>query len=86
MGQTRAFNEVKALLNRLDRSIDEAREKRLTGDRPAAAPVQSAPATPPPQPVQSVMPSPPPPPAKVSGPYGRARPLRPSGNTPGWRS
>lgn len=30
-----AFNEVRAILGKLDRSIDEARSKRLEPDRPA---------------------------------------------------
>jgi hypothetical protein len=30
----RAFNQVKEILGKLDRSIDQARERRLHGDRP----------------------------------------------------
>lgn len=33
----RAFNQVKAILSKLDRSIEEARRKRLTGESPAPA-------------------------------------------------
>lgn len=32
----RAFNQVKEILGKLDRSIDQARQKRLHGDEPAA--------------------------------------------------
>lgn len=33
----RALKQVKEILGKLDRSIDQAREKRLHGDRPQAA-------------------------------------------------
>jgi hypothetical protein len=37
----RAFNQVKAILGKLDRSIDEARERRLgKDDEPKTAPEQ----------------------------------------------
>jgi hypothetical protein len=39
-----AFNEVRAILGKLDRSIDEARSKRLEPDHPVRRdPVQSTP-------------------------------------------
>jgi hypothetical protein len=34
----RAFNQVKEILGKLDRSIDQARQKRLHGDEPEATP------------------------------------------------
>ncbi|MGV6815155.1 MAG: hypothetical protein ACWA5W_09135 [Phycisphaerales bacterium] len=35
--QSNAFNEVRAILGKLDRSIDEARTRRLEPDQPAHA-------------------------------------------------
>ena len=35
MGSSKSFDQVKAILGKLDRSIDEAREKRLHGDHVA---------------------------------------------------
>lgn len=44
--QTNAFNEVRAILGKLDRSIDEARSRRLEPDLPAGrdstSPAQTA--------------------------------------------
>ena len=65
----KAFDEVKRLLGRLDRNIDEARTRRLgPEDEPPAKPAAS------PRPIgQSA------PPAPVSpsrSKYGRAKPLR----------
>lgn len=92
-GQTRAFNEVKALLNKLDRGIDEAREKRLEGDReeppvarPTSAPsvqdqyiggLPSTPAAPVPTSENE--------PSKPASPFGRARPIRQNPPNAGWR-
>ncbi len=61
----RTINQVRAILNKLDRSIDEAREKRTHVPPPAppvplVAPVQAAP-TPAPSPSTSQ--------------YGRAQPM-----------
>jgi hypothetical protein len=64
----RSFNQVRAILNKLDRSIDEAREKRL---QPAAPPPAA------PQSFAAVPAAPKPAPAPVpASQYGRAQPLR----------
>ena len=61
----RTLNQVRAILNKLDRSIDEAREKRTHVPPPAppplAVPVQAAPAP-------AASPS--------TSQYGRAQPLK----------
>jgi len=78
----KAFNEVRAILGRLDRSIDEARSKRLGPNDPdpvdRVEPAQRT--TPPEHPPQATRPAPLPPgvapaPARRSQ-YGRAKPLR----------
>ncbi len=93
-GPTRAFNEVKALLNKLDRSIDEARSKLLAPeDEPEAKPETASPEQVRPASqtngsnvIVGATPNPAPQPAKPSGPYGRARPLRPNpSNQADWR-
>jgi len=63
----RTLNQVRAILNKLDRSIDEAREKRThvpppTPPQPPVAPI-SAPAAVAPQP------------APTQSQYGRAQPM-----------
>ncbi len=82
--QGRAFNEVKELLGKLDRSIDAARSRRLHGDRPDPAPPPShEPPAPTPRPQHSVVN----PPRPGASKYGKAKPLRPqNGETPRWRS
>lgn len=62
----RTISQVRAILNKLDRSIDEAREKRT---QPPAPPVHQAPqpAPPPPAPQQQAAPT---------SAYGRAQPLQ----------
>lgn len=91
----RTINQVRSILGRLDRSIDEARDRRLNGRtedaeatdagrEPAAStePVDNAP---------PALPSPeaPPPvgPARATpkppSPFGRAKPLRKSGTDDG---
>ncbi|MBX3364155.1 MAG: hypothetical protein KF866_05255 [Phycisphaeraceae bacterium] len=95
-GPTRAFNEVKALLNKLDRGIDEARVKRLApahGDSQPKANAETTPAAPPTsaQPSGSTIIGGPPqnpasPANKPTSAYGRARPLRPGPtNQADWR-
>ncbi|MBS0189917.1 MAG: hypothetical protein U0573_00175 [Phycisphaerales bacterium] len=72
MGPTeKSFNQVKAILGKLDRSIDEVRAKRTTGDHftPAPVPAQIAPA--PARVAESQV--------RQNSPYGRATPL-PFGN------
>lgn len=46
---TNAFNEVRAILGKLDRSIDEARSKRLEPDQPARREPAPNPAKPDPE-------------------------------------
>ncbi|MEQ8770162.1 MAG: hypothetical protein RIB60_06605 [Phycisphaerales bacterium] len=73
----KAFDEVKRILGRLDRSIDEARTKRLGPDEPPA-PRRSEPARDdqtiggPPVAPKAPLPAPQRRPSK----YGRAKPLR----------
>jgi hypothetical protein len=72
----RTINQVRAILSKLDRSIDEAREKRT---QPPPAPVQAAPA-PAPAPISptQLIGGPPKqahPPAAPRSPFGRAQPL-----------
>lgn len=75
----KAFNEVRAILGRLDRSIDEARSKRLGPDAPDAEPHDEIPEQASARPEPS-RPAPLPPgvaPAPVRrSQYGRAKPLR----------
>jgi hypothetical protein len=73
----RTINQVRAILSKLDRSIDEAREKRT---HPAPAPVAAAPVPPPPpiSPNQLIGGTPKPAPAVPAAPrspFGRAQPL-----------
>jgi len=72
MGPTeKSFSQVKAILGKLDRSIDEVRARRTTGDLkpfpvPPAAPAPLiAPATRTPEPPSN----------RQNSPYGRATPL-----------
>ncbi|MBY0111993.1 MAG: hypothetical protein K2Y21_04165 [Phycisphaerales bacterium] len=68
MGPTeKSFNQVKAILGKLDRSIDEVRARRQTGDtRPFPVPQPAAaPAAPAPRPAEN----------RPNSPYGRATPL-----------
>lgn len=75
MGPTeKSFNQVKAILGKLDRSIDEVRARRTTGDHgpfPVPTPA-AAPLIPPPARIAES-------PARQNSPYGRATPL-PFGN------
>lgn len=94
MTSERTISQVRAILNKLDRSIDEARERRT---HPAPAPVRDAAPQPRPQPVapptdNSLIGAPPSAPASTTAPgrnaspFGRAQPLnRPQGG-PSWRS
>lgn len=74
------FDQVRSILGRLDRSIDQARERRLHGDEepkadeaPVKAPErQSAPKAPPPPAVGPARQASP----KAPSPFGRAKPLR----------
>lgn len=70
----RTLSQVRAILNKLDRSIDEARERRTHPPQaPAAAP----------QPAPQHAPPPPPPPVSTSQ-YGRAQPLVRPQPSPRW--
>jgi hypothetical protein len=64
----RTINQVRAILEKLERSIDAAREKRLDPQPPASAGASVAPAGG----GAASQPDP-------DRPIGRARPLRPSG-------
>ncbi|MFN0134088.1 MAG: hypothetical protein ACKVW3_16360 [Phycisphaerales bacterium] len=68
----RTINQVRAILNKLDRSIDEARERRTRGPLPEPTPAPAAIAPPPPAPQ----------PMNTSK-YGRATPLN-RGDQPRW--
>lgn len=70
----KAFDEVKRLLGRLDRNIDEARTRRLgPEDEPVAKPAVPA------RPIGQA--APPAPVSPTRSKYGRAKPLR-GGETP----
>lgn len=72
----RTINQVRAILNKLDRSIDEARERRR--QPPAPQPVQQTPPPPPPP-----APAPAPQPSSPGSAFGRAQPLqRPAAANP----
>ncbi|MDX9910626.1 MAG: hypothetical protein RBS39_02210 [Phycisphaerales bacterium] len=71
MSRNEAFKQVKAILSKLDRSIDEARKKRTGVDDEPAAP-DRAQAQPP------RAPEPAPTPARPPSPFGRAKPLDPN--------
>lgn len=85
----RTFNQVRNILGRLDRSIDEARDRRLRGgDEPEQAP-ETAEAEPqqrsePPARTPSEAPPPPVGPrrstSRAPSPFGRAKPLRRAGD------
>ncbi len=76
MGPTeKSFNQVKAILGKLDRSIDEVRARRTTGDHKAFPPVPpptAAPLIAPPTRLSDAQ-------SRQNSPYGRATPL-PFGN------
>lgn len=73
------FDQVRSILGRLDRSIDQAREKRLHGDdepKPSETGTtperRDEPKAPPPPAVGPARQTP----AKAPSPFGRAKPLR----------
>ncbi|MEL6499023.1 MAG: hypothetical protein AAF937_01680 [Planctomycetota bacterium] len=81
------INQVRNILGRLDRSIDEARDRRLNGSED---PEPQREQTPPPAPAQKAEPAQPseapPPPVgprrsvnRAPSPFGRAKPLRKTG-------
>jgi len=71
----RTFNQVKAILSKLDRAVDDARNRRTTPSAPAAAvaPVPIAPIATAPAPVAA---------PKSTSQYGRAQPIRPASTPP----
>ncbi|MBX3380257.1 MAG: hypothetical protein KF805_09170 [Phycisphaeraceae bacterium] len=72
MGPTeKSFSQVKAILGKLDRSIDEVRARRTTGDLkpfPVPSPAPAPMAVPPVRPAEA-------PGNRQNSPYGRATPL-----------
>lgn len=81
----KAYNDVKAILGKLDRSIDDARKRRLdTGPRAAAVPavaptsITTTPATL--LGAASTTPAAAAPQTRQASIFGRAQPLRPTGN------
>jgi hypothetical protein len=82
----RTINQVRAILTKLDRSIDEAREKR-THVGPATAP--QTPLQPPPPPPAKLQQLPAPAPSTPGSQYGRAQPMpkaQPSTNVLRWKT
>ena len=77
----KSFNQVKAILGKLDRNIDQLRERRSTGreaDSTKAAPVEALRnGTSSPTPLPAPAPSPF---AARSSQYGRATPIPPTSN------
>lgn len=82
------INQVRNILGRLDRSIDEARDRRLNGGSPSDVPGDETAGAPParePEPSRSTE-APPPPVgprrsmSKAPSPFGRAKPLRRTGD------
>jgi hypothetical protein len=83
----KAYNEVKAILNKLDRSIDDARRRRTDTGRPTSPVVSGA--VPPSASAANItttllgtggtIPTPTPTPPRAPSQFGRAQPLRPNG-------
>ncbi|HLO40703.1 MAG TPA: hypothetical protein VK176_06745 [Phycisphaerales bacterium] len=80
----KAYNEVKALLGKLDRSIDDARKRRLdTTPRGSTPPASNPPISTPPATLLgngAAKAAPSGQASRQSSIFGRAQPLRPSGN------
>jgi hypothetical protein len=70
----KAFNQVKSILGKLDRSIDQLREQRTAPPAPAT-PVPHQRVEPP-----KPAPTPAPQPYRSASGYGRATPITPSSN------
>lgn len=76
----KSFNQVKAILGKLDRSIDQLRERRTTPTSEATIGSQVVPTpsrtsmVPPPAPAPGVNANP----ARPTSQYGRATPIQPS--------
>ncbi|MCC6428359.1 MAG: hypothetical protein IT435_16250 [Phycisphaerales bacterium] len=81
----KAYNEVKAILGKLDRSIDDARKRRLDTSPRGSAPIPAAAS-----PISTngstllgaapIAPAAATPANRPTSIFGRAQPLRPSGN------
>lgn len=79
----KSIEEVRQILGRLDRSITEARRRRLGADEPESAPVPHR--EPAPEPTFGLPPEPAPVPQPISetrARYGKARPLGRTGEPP----
>jgi hypothetical protein len=82
-----AFNQVKAILGKLDRSITEARSRRLgealeVEETDTRGPEAARPATTPaPSPAANTQPAPTGGYARMRGQFGRAKPLNKPGQT-----
>jgi len=72
----KAFNQVKSILGKLDRSIDQLREQRKTPAAPVATQVPPGRVEPPKVPVPAAAPAFRP----SNSAYGRATPILPSTN------
>ena len=88
----KAFNEVRAILGKLDRSREELRQRPGGSENPPPTPAQAPPAsTPTPAPTQAprlgtpvqAAPARPVTPPSPGSKYGRAQPIRPSGEALG---
>lgn len=66
----KAFNQVKNILGKLDRSIDHLRQQRTAPTPALAAPSNAD--------TLRIVPAPAPTPARSTSAFGRATPLRPS--------
>jgi len=77
MPSSHAFNQVKGILGKLDRSIDEARERRLGNGSDAKPETSALPArSDSNQPAQQTQANE----SEGAKRYGRAKPIRPSGD------
>ncbi len=75
----RAYNQVKSILSKLDRSITDARDKRTKPSAPAQGSMATTEAQARPAPAAQDAPAPSRP---SNSPYGRAQPLPPKGQNP----
>lgn len=73
----RAFNQVKSILGKLDRSIDQLREQRNAGPAPASTPAPAAAANAMSQQIGGRTAEPAPQQPRPASPFGRATPLPP---------
>lgn len=84
--QSRAFDQIKAILGRMDRSIDEARTKRLQPeDEPAEQQASTSEHHTDPKAPEAPAPAPGDVRRAGASQYGRARPLRRENDQGSWR-